>query len=75
MQALLEIPGDFAVSDADVAGHPVVSQLAEGRSQLIGLALWLMAEQALVRKLVIPEAPSSIAFCILPFASWQSSCC
>lgn len=44
-QALLELPGDISVTAVDVAAHADVAQLAAGRGELTGLALWLMAER------------------------------
>lgn len=49
MQALVELPGDISVTAVDVAAHEEVSGLAEGRGELTGLALWLMAERQKVR--------------------------
>lgn len=49
MQALVELPGDISVTAVDVAAHEDVSGLAEGRGELTGLALWLMAERQKVR--------------------------
>ena len=39
---LLEIPGDLAATAVDVAKDPVIAPLAEGRGELVGLALLLM---------------------------------
>ena len=47
-QILLEIPGDLGVTSVDVEKAPALARLAEGRSELVGLALWLMAERAKV---------------------------
>lgn len=44
-QALVELPGDLSVTAVDVAAHEEVAGLAEGRGELTGLALWLMAER------------------------------
>ncbi|CAL8465053.1 g4588 [Coccomyxa elongata] len=44
-EALVELPGDISVTAVDVAAHEEVSGLAEGRGELTGLALWLMAER------------------------------
>ncbi|KAH7299686.1 hypothetical protein KP509_24G024400 [Ceratopteris richardii] len=46
----VRIPENFTVTCADVANHPVVSQLSAGRPDLIGLALWLMHERSLGEK-------------------------
>lgn len=43
---LLEIPGDLAVTSVDVAKDPLLNTLAEGRSELVGLALFLIQERA-----------------------------
>lgn len=48
-QVVLRIPGDLCVTAADVAAEETVGQLAAGRSELTGLALWLMAERQKVR--------------------------
>lgn len=45
---VLSIPGDSAVTQADVAACPASSQLAEGRSELVGLALWLAVQRSQV---------------------------
>lgn len=44
----MEVGGDCSVTAVDVADHPVVGAVAEGRGELTGLALWLMAERAQV---------------------------
>ncbi|MCO5568959.1 hypothetical protein L7F22_022662 [Adiantum nelumboides] len=46
----VKIPEKFTVTCADVANHPVLSQLAAGRPDIIGLALWLMYEKSLGAK-------------------------
>lgn len=46
----IKVPENFTVTCADVANHPVISQLAAGRPDLIGLALWLMYEKWLGAK-------------------------
>lgn len=46
-ECAVKVPENFTVTCADVASHPVVSQLAAGRPDLIGLALWLMYEKSL----------------------------
>ena len=43
---LLDIPGDLAITSVDVDKDPVLSALARGRSELVGLALWLLRERA-----------------------------
>lgn len=39
------MPGDISITAVDVAAHSDVAKLAEGRGELIGLALWLLAER------------------------------
>lgn len=51
IQTLVELPGDMSVTAVDVAAHDEVSGLAEGRGELTGLALWLMAERQKVHAL------------------------
>ena len=41
----LRVPQSAAVTSVDVGEHPIVSELASGRPELIGLALWLCAER------------------------------
>eukprot|EP00873_Tetraselmis_striata_P017580 jgi/Tetstr1/437844/TSEL_026484.t1 len=41
----MEVPSELAVTAYDVKQHLVVAELAEGRSELTGLALWIMAER------------------------------
>eukprot|EP00250_Pteridium_aquilinum_P008157 c17723_g1_i1 orf=616-2127(-) len=48
----IKVPENFTVTCADVANHPVISQLAAGRPDLVGLALWLMYEKWLGEKSV-----------------------
>lgn len=48
LQVLLEIPGDLGITSVDVEKNPALAALAAGRSELVGLALWLMAERAKV---------------------------
>jgi len=45
-QVVMEVPSELAVTAYDVKQHAVVAELAEGRSELTGLALWIMAERA-----------------------------
>jgi len=45
-EVLAELPEAAAVTTADVLAHPLVGPLAEGRGELVGLALWLLAERA-----------------------------
>jgi len=42
---VLRVPQSVAVTIVDVGGCAIVSGLAEGRAELIGLALWLCAER------------------------------
>ncbi len=44
-QVVLRIPGDSCVTAADVAAEETMGQLAAGRSELTGLALWLMVDR------------------------------
>ncbi|KAG7675298.1 hypothetical protein Ndes2526B_g08170 [Nannochloris sp. 'desiccata'] len=44
-EVILEIPGDLAVTSVDVGKDELLSTLAEGRSELVGLALFLMQER------------------------------
>jgi hypothetical protein len=63
----MEVSGDSSVTAVDVADHPVVGNLAASRSELTGLALWLMAE----RRQVSPRhmtCPASAA-CVFAFIS------
>lgn len=48
-EALLAIPGDLAVTSVDVGKDAGLAAVAEGRSELVGLALWLMQERDKVR--------------------------
>jgi len=45
-EVILEIPGDLGVTSVDVGKDEVLSTLAEGRSELVGLALFLMQERS-----------------------------
>lgn len=36
----------LATTSYDVAQHPMIAGVAEGRDEYVGLALWLMAERA-----------------------------
>jgi histone-lysine N-methyltransferase SETD3 len=45
-EVILEIPGDLAVTSVDVGKDEMLSALAEGRSELVGLALFLMQERS-----------------------------
>jgi len=44
-ERVLAIPQDVTVTSVDVGEHPIVSGLAKGRPELVGLALWLCAER------------------------------
>lgn len=50
-EALLAIPGDLTVTSVDVGKDAGLAAVAEGRSELVGLALWLMQEREKVRGL------------------------
>jgi hypothetical protein len=43
---LLVIPESVAITSIDAENHPVVGEAAKGGGELVGLALWLMAERA-----------------------------
>lgn len=46
LQVILELAAAAGVtSTEDAAKHPEIGSLAEGRDELIGLTLWLLAEQ------------------------------
>lgn len=45
-QVVFEIPGDICVTAEDASEHPVVGELAQSRSEVVALALWLMAERS-----------------------------
>ena len=53
---LLSIPGDIAVTKEDVAADNTVAQLASGRSELVGLALWLISQRCKVQAWVVWHA-------------------
>jgi len=44
-EPLIEIPQNLAVTSVDVTDSPIVSGLAAGRGELIGLSLWLCHER------------------------------
>ncbi|KAL4445791.1 hypothetical protein ABPG77_008990 [Micractinium sp. CCAP 211/92] len=44
-EVLLQIPGDLAITSVDVDKDPALAAVADGRSELVGLALWLMQER------------------------------
>lgn len=48
-EVLLQIPGDLAITSVDVDKDPALAVVAAGRSELVGLALWLMQERGKVR--------------------------
>ncbi len=48
LQVLLSIPGDVAVTKEDVAAESACAQLASGRSEVVGLALWLIVHRCKV---------------------------
>ncbi|KAK9824456.1 hypothetical protein WJX72_010403 [[Myrmecia] bisecta] len=45
-EVILDLPGDLAITGVDADNHPLISTVAEGRSELVKLALWLMAERS-----------------------------
>jgi len=47
-EVVLQVPGDLAITSVDVGKDPALAPLAEGRSELVGLALWLMQERGKV---------------------------
>lgn len=44
-EVLLSIPGSACVTKTDVVNHDVLAPVAEGLSELVCLALWLMVER------------------------------
>lgn len=44
-EVILQVPGDMCVTAADVAADTTVAAVAEGRSELTGLALWIIAQR------------------------------
>lgn len=44
-EVVLQIPGDFCVTAADVEAEPTIGPVAAGRSELTGLALWIIAQK------------------------------
>lgn len=49
-QALVELPSDLSITSVDVGAHETVASLAEGKGELTGLALWLLAERQKVSR-------------------------
>ena len=47
-EVLLQVPGSLAITAVDVGKDAQLEVLARGRSELVGLALWLMQERAKV---------------------------
>lgn len=45
LQVVLEFPSNLAVTAADVQSHAVLGTVASSCSELVGLALWLLAEK------------------------------
>ena len=45
LQEVCELPQAAAVTSVDASNHPVVGDVASGRSEIAALALWLMAER------------------------------
>jgi hypothetical protein len=48
-EVVLQVPGDLAITSVDVDKDPQLAALAQGRSELVGLALWLLQERSKVR--------------------------
>lgn len=46
--ALLSIPESVAITSVDAEKHPLVGEIAKECSELVALALWLLAERAVV---------------------------
>ena len=44
-QVVCRVPEDAAVTMVDAANHPAVGRLADGRGEVVSLALWLLAER------------------------------
>lgn len=51
-EVAVKVPENYTVTCVDVTNHPVISKLAAGRPDLIGLALWLVYEKGLGKKSV-----------------------
>ena len=49
LQAVLSLPADLGITAADAHAKASISELTEGRSELVCLALWIMAERSEVR--------------------------
>ena len=50
LQAILTLPADLGITAADAHAKASISELTEGRSELVCLALWMMAERSEVCK-------------------------
>ncbi len=48
MQVILELAADLGITAADAHADPAISELTEGRSELVCLALWLISERGKV---------------------------
>lgn len=48
-EVVLQVPGDLAITSVDVDKDPPLAALAQGCSELVGLALWLLQERSKVR--------------------------
>ena len=48
-EVVLQVPGDLAITAVDVDKDPKLAALAQGHSELVGLALWLLQERSKVR--------------------------
>ena len=44
-KVLFEFPSDLAISSIDAEKHPDIRQFTKGLSELVQLALWLLAER------------------------------
>ena len=47
-EALLQLPGDLAITSVDVGKDAALAAVVQERSELVGLALWIMQERAKV---------------------------
>lgn len=69
----IKVPENYTVTCVDVANHPVVSKLAAGRPDLIGLALWLVYEKWLGKKSVWYPYVKTFPSTTLSPLLWSSS--
>jgi hypothetical protein len=72
----MEIPSKLAVTSVDVAEQTTIGRVAATRSELVGLALWLIAERAasaaskyadFLRTLPVSELGEPIISCLFLF--------